>query len=99
MVHLFHQHKNLNLTLPNIGIYFLNENNIKNTNDDLSLFVKQYKMNIIINNDDTDKTLIAYPDSIQFIESDEKLNRIISMFVTMAICFIKDPKTNDVISL
>lgn len=73
-----YQHKNLNLTLPNIGIYFLNENNIKNTNDDLSLFVKQYKMNIIINNDDTDKTLIAYPDSIQFIESDEKLNNNLS---------------------
>lgn len=68
-----YQHKNLNLTLPNIGIYFLNGNNIKTTNDDLSLFVKQYKMNIIINND-TNKTLITYPDSIQFIESDEKLN-------------------------
>ena len=75
-----YQHKNLNLTLPNIGIYFLNENNIKTTNDDLSLFIKQYKMNIIINNDvannvsHTNKTLITYPDSVQFIESDEKLN-------------------------
>lgn len=73
-----YKHKNLNITLPNIGIYFLNENNIKTTNDDLSLFVKQYKMNIIINND-TDKTLITYPDSIQFIESDSiKLNNNLS---------------------
>ena len=37
-------------------------------------------MNIIINNDvannvsHTNKTLITYPDSVQFIESDEKLN-------------------------
>jgi hypothetical protein len=72
-----YQHKNLNLILPNIGIYFLNENYIKTTNDDLSLFVKQYKMNIIINNH-TNKTLIPYPDSIEFIESHEKLNNNVS---------------------
>jgi hypothetical protein len=32
------------------------------------------------------------------LESDEKSNRIISVFIEMAICFKIDPKTNEVIS-
>jgi hypothetical protein len=42
-------HKNLNINLPNIAIYFTNFDCLQNNMDKLKLFVNQYQINLILN--------------------------------------------------
>ena len=42
-------HKNLNINLPNIGIYFTNFDFLQNNMDKLKLFINQYQINLILN--------------------------------------------------
>jgi hypothetical protein len=44
-----YSHKNLNVSLPNIAIYFSNFDFLKNNIDKLKLFIHQYQMNLILN--------------------------------------------------
>lgn len=62
-------HKNLNIKLPKIILYFY-ENECKQIKE-ISLFLQQYKMNLVIN-DKTDeenikKIIISYPECIKYI--------------------------------
>lgn len=62
-------HKNLNINLPNIGLYFLN-NIEQQYKKNVNIFVNQYKMNIILQKYNDNKIIyVPYPDSIQIIES------------------------------
>jgi hypothetical protein len=66
---LLYTHRNLDIDLPNIGLYFLNENENLNRQD-LSLLIQQYKMNIIMTNGENirEKVIVPYPDSVQIIK-------------------------------
>lgn len=65
-----YKHLNLNIDLPNIGLYFINENENLDY-DNLTLLIKQYKMNIIMTNQQntTNKIIVPYPESVQIIKS------------------------------
>jgi hypothetical protein len=67
--YILYIHKNLNVDLPNIGLYLLNDD--KRYNKDMSLFINQYKINIILqsNESPSEVNFIPYPDSVQVIES------------------------------
>lgn len=67
---LLYIHKNLDIDLPNIGLYFLNENENLNRQE-LSLLIQQYKMNIIMTNQENinEKVIIPYPDSVKIIKN------------------------------
>lgn len=58
-------HKNLNIKLPNIGMFI--NGKIKN-NKEISLLVQQYKMNLIITRK-KDSFIIPYPESITIIDN------------------------------
>lgn len=81
-------HKNLNVELPSIAMYFLNQNEKLNS-DELGLLISQYKMNIIIKqdydrdlsnkNDNKDNMIIVpYPESVQIIKRDQYQNTKVS---------------------
>ena len=61
-------HKNLNISLPNIAIYFSDFDLLQNNIGKLKLFIHQYQMNLILNKSSQSKTnnlnLIPYPDCI-----------------------------------
>lgn len=59
-------HKNLNIDLPKIGMYFLNEYENKDI-DELRFLIRQYKMNIIINKNEKHKIIIPYPESVKIL--------------------------------
>jgi hypothetical protein len=61
-------HKNLNVDLPKIGMYFLNEYDNKDMHE-LEFLMRQYKMNIIINKNENekDKIIIPYPESVKIL--------------------------------
>jgi hypothetical protein len=61
-------HKNLNIKLPNIGMYINCNGKIKN-NKEISLLVQQYKMNLIIMRKNN-SFIIPYPESITIINND-----------------------------
>ena len=66
-------HKNLNIKLPNILLY-LSDNVVECKQiKEMSLFLKQYKMNLVINLKETGsnstKKIILYPESINYIEN------------------------------
>lgn len=74
-------HKNLNIELPNIGLYFINTSECKKRKNEISLLLNQYKMSLVVNNikfDDSDNSkdfdhysnLIPYPDSVTVINND-----------------------------
>jgi hypothetical protein len=58
-------HKNLNLKLPNIGMFI--NGKIKN-NKEISLLIQQYKMNLIITRK-KDSHIIPYPESITILNN------------------------------
>ena len=60
-------HKNLNIKLPNIGMYINCNGKIKN-NKEISLLVQQYKMNLIIMRKNN-SFIIPYPESITIINN------------------------------
>jgi hypothetical protein len=75
-------HKNLNVELPSIAMYFLNANEKLNS-DELNLLISQYKMNIIIRNEDESNCLdsdvnkmiiVPYPESVQIIKQEPLTN-------------------------
>lgn len=60
-------HKNLNIKLPKIILYFF-ENECKQIKE-MSLFLQQYKMNLVINNQNDEKIkkiIISYPECIKY---------------------------------
>ena len=63
-------HKNLNIKLPNIGMYI--NGKIKN-NKEISLLVQQYKMNLIIMRKNN-SFIIPYPESITIINNDHDVH-------------------------
>lgn len=60
-------HKNLNIKLPNIGMYINCNGKIKN-NKEISLLIQQYKMNLIIMRKNN-SFIIPYPESITIINN------------------------------
>jgi hypothetical protein len=72
-------HKNLNIELPKIGMYFLNESYNKDTLLELKFLVNQYKMNIIINKDenpDKQKVIIPYPESVKILSQNKTSTQV-----------------------
>jgi hypothetical protein len=72
-------HKNLNIELPKIAMYFLNEPCNKDTLQELTFLVNQYKMNIIINkheNQCKQKVIIPYPESVKILGKNEISSRV-----------------------
>ena len=63
-----YNHKNLNIKLPNIGLYFLKKT--KSNDQHLEQFIHQYKMHIIFSNGDMCNNVISYPSSVQIINED-----------------------------
>ena len=61
-------HKNLNIKLPNIAIYFSNTEDCKKNIESLSLFMQQYHMNLILENN-TNGVIITYPESISLLNN------------------------------
>lgn len=73
-------HKNLNVELPSIAMYFLNANEKLNS-DELHLLISQYKMNIIIRGEDESNSskdnaliIVPYPESVQIIKQEPLTN-------------------------
>ena len=60
-----YSHKNLNLKLPNIGMFI--NGKLKN-NKEISLLIQQYKMNLIITKK-KDSHIIPYPESITILNN------------------------------
>lgn len=57
-------HRNLNIPLPNIAMYFSNYDYLQNNIEKLKLLIYQYQMKLIINNtQDNNKTYILIPYS------------------------------------
>jgi len=72
-------HKNLNIELPKIAMYFLNESFNKDTLQELTFLVNQYKMNIIINKDENQckqKVIIPYPESVKLLGENKTSSRV-----------------------
>ena len=72
-------HKNLNIELPKIGMYFLNESCNTDTLHELQFLVNQYKMNIIINKDENQckhKVIIPYPESVKILGKNKTSSRV-----------------------
>lgn len=63
-------HKNLEITLPNIGMFF--NGKLKN-NKEISLLIQQYKMNLI-NIKKEDSYIVPYPESITILNKDTSLS-------------------------
>jgi hypothetical protein len=60
-------HKNLNIKLPNIGMFF--NGKLKN-NKEITLLVQQYKMNLIIIKK-KDSYIVPYPESITILNNNQ----------------------------
>jgi hypothetical protein len=73
-------HKNLNIELPKIGMYFLNEFYNKDNLLKLKFLVNQYKMNIIINKHETikQKVIIPYPESVKILSNNKNVVSAVS---------------------
>jgi len=77
--YILYTHKNLNVNLPHIGIYF-NDLDSKMNIDKLTLLLKQYQMSLIITDktliseceQDTVKTFVCYPESIKILNKIHK---------------------------
>lgn len=71
---IYYTHKNLNIKLPNIGLYLLN-NIEQQYQKNISVFINQYKMNIILQSpkesNDNEIIYVPYPDSVKIIESSQ----------------------------
>lgn len=61
--YIVYAHKNLQIKLPKIGIYF-NDLNLIADIDKLTLLLNQYRMSLIITERDTEINIIEYPESI-----------------------------------
>lgn len=102
-------HKNLNVELPCIAMYFLNANEKLNS-DELHLLISQYKMNIIITNKqetpNTDQMIIVpYPESVQIIKQEPLANTKLSKIFfenivnTLDVIFSKQSASDSVIQI
>ena len=73
--YLCYEHKNLNIELPSIALYFVNNTNVNNK--EVSLLVQQYKMSIFINETGDDilcnNLFVKYPESLKVIKDINKI--------------------------
>lgn len=81
-------HKNLNIPLPNIVMYFSNSNYLQHNIDKLKLLVNQYQINIIYNTNECNNkcNIIPYSDDLQAINNlktitESKQNSIVSNII------------------